>query len=161
MGARTSARESALQMLFAMDSRQVSAELAIRQYFREFPGDPELDPDPEGRSYAEAIVRGFGDRAEEVDEHIRGASRNWRMERMSKVDRNLIRLGAWELLANPKVPRAVIIDEAVELAKRYGTAESSKFVNGVLDRIAEDCGRIDEPLPERAVKPVNTGDGTP
>ena len=62
---------------------------------------------------------------------------------MSRVDRNLLRVTTWELLVKPEVPRAVILDEAVELAKRFGTAESGAFVNGVLDRIAEDLGRID------------------
>ncbi|HEY3236115.1 MAG TPA: transcription antitermination factor NusB, partial [Polyangiaceae bacterium] len=68
---------------------------------------------------------------------------NWRLERMTRVDRNVLRIGAWELLSRSDVPRAVILDEAVELAKRYGTEESGAFVNGVLDRIADDCGRFD------------------
>jgi N utilization substance protein B len=63
---------------------------------------------------------------------------------MSRVDRNLLRLGTFELMFKPDVPRAVILDEAVELAKAYGTDESSSFVNGVLDRIADDIGRKDE-----------------
>ena len=65
-------------------------------------------------------------------------------ERMSRVDRNLLRLGAWELVARKDVPRAVILDEAVELAKAYGTEESPAFVNGVLNRVADDVGRRDE-----------------
>jgi N utilization substance protein B len=64
---------------------------------------------------------------------------------MARVDRNVLRLGAWELLHRKEIPRAVILDEAVELAKRYGSDDSQKFVNGVLDRIADDCGRQDEP----------------
>jgi transcription antitermination factor NusB len=69
---------------------------------------------------------------------------HWRLERMSRVDRNLLRLGAWELVARKDVPRAVILDEAVELAKAYGTEESPAFVNGVLNRVADDVGRRDE-----------------
>jgi N utilization substance protein B len=64
---------------------------------------------------------------------------------MAKVDRNVLRLGTWELLRRTDVPRAVILDEAVELAKAYGTEESSAFVNGVLNRVAENLGRKDEP----------------
>ena len=68
-------------------------------------------------------------------------------ERMGRVDRNLLRLGTWELMFNPQVPRAVVLDEAVELAKSFGTEESSSFVNGVLDRVANDLGRKDEKTP--------------
>jgi N utilization substance protein B len=78
-----------------------------------------------------------------VDEAIRKASTNWRIERMARVDRNVLRLGAWELIHHTEVPRAVILDEAVELAKRYGSEESGAFVNGVLDRVAENLGRVD------------------
>jgi N utilization substance protein B len=63
---------------------------------------------------------------------------------MARVDRNVLRIGAFEIVHRPEVPRAVIIDEAVEMAKRFGTADSGAFVNGVLDRIADDCGRVDD-----------------
>ncbi len=138
MGARTSGRESALQMLFAAEASGGSAERVIATYWRETPGDPE------GRAYADGVVRGvLGDLAG-VDEIIRKASTNWRLERMARVDRNVLRLGAWELRKNQEVPRAVILDEAVELAKRFGSEDSGAFVNGVLDRIAEDLGRVDK-----------------
>jgi transcription antitermination protein NusB len=139
MGARTTAREAALQMLYALEASAGSAEQVIGDFWRELPGDPE------GRSYADDIVRGIAERGEAVDARIRTASKNWRLERMTRVDRNILRMGAWELEHSSAVPRAVIIDEAVELAKRYGTDESGAFVNGVLDRIADDCGRPPEP----------------
>ncbi len=137
MGARTTAREAALQMLYAVEATGGGAEHAIGDFRRELPGDAE------GRDYADQIVRGVSENPTHVDELIRTASKNWRVERMTRVDRNILRIGAWELEQSREVPRAVIIDEAVELAKRYGTEESSAFVNGVLDRIAEDCGRVD------------------
>ena len=87
------------------------------------------------------VARGPGARAGEIDEKIQAASLNWRLERMTRVDRTVLRLGAYELLARADVPSAVIIDEAVELAKRYGTGDSGAFVNGVLDRIAQLAGR--------------------
>jgi len=140
MGARTTAREAALQMLYALEASGGGAEQVIGDFWRELPGDPE------GRDYADAIVRGLAAGGETVDARIRAASKNWRIERMTRVDRNILRMGAWELEHRPEVPRAVIIDEAVELAKRYGTDESSAFVNGVLDRIADDVGRpVEEP----------------
>jgi N utilization substance protein B len=144
MGARTSGREAALQMLYALDSRRsedengsadVDVEQLIADYWREVPGDPE------GREFADALFRGVVDELDAVDERIRAASKHWRLERMSRVDRNVLRLGVHELSRTDDVPRAVIIDEAVELAKRFGAEGSSLFVNGVLDRIAEELGR--------------------
>jgi transcription antitermination protein NusB len=137
MGARTTAREAALQMLFAIDATGSDVDDAIRDFWRELPGDAE------GREYADQLVRGVREGAEKLDERIRAASQNWRIERMARIDRNALRLGAYELLTRSDVPRAVILDEAVELAKRFGSEESSKFVNGVLDRIADDLGRQD------------------
>ncbi|HEX9622597.1 MAG TPA: transcription antitermination factor NusB [Polyangiaceae bacterium] len=137
MGARTTGREAALQMLFALDVAGGGPAEVIYDYWRELPGDAE------GRGYADEIVSGVAAGVERVDACVRAASTNWRLERMNRVDRNILRLGAWELLERPEVPRAVILDEAVELAKRYGTEESGAFVNGVLDRIADDLGRAD------------------
>jgi N utilization substance protein B len=137
MGARTTGREAALQMIFALDANGGSAERVINQFWRETPGDPE------GREYAERMVRGVADGLEKIDATIRKASTNWRIERMARVDRNVLRLGAWELAQVDDTPRAVILDEAVELAKRFGSEDSGSFVNGVLDRIATDLGRVD------------------
>ncbi len=124
-------------MLFQVEAQGATADEAIRLFWRQF------DIDPEGRDYADAIVRGVSEAGPKLDEIIRKASAHWRVERMSRVDRNLLRLGAWELSASREVPRAVVLDEAVELAKTYGTEESSAFVNGVLNRIADDLGRAD------------------
>ena len=138
MGARTLGRESALQMLFAMEAGGGSAERVIAAFWRETPGDPE------GKDFADAAVRGVAGDLDKIDEVIRKASTNWRLERMARVDRNVLRLGAWELMHSRAVPRAVILDEAVELAKRFGSEESGAFVNGVLDRVATDVGRADK-----------------
>ncbi len=138
MGARHSGREAALQMLFQLEASGVSPDQAITLFWRTFE-----DADPEGKAYADACVRGVADNLDTIDKRVTAASQNWRLERMSRVDRNLLRLGTWELLYRSDVPRAVILDEAVELAKSFGTDESSGFVNGVLDRIATDVGRKD------------------
>jgi N utilization substance protein B len=126
-------------MLFQLEGSGVSSEQAIELFWRTFE-----DADPEGKPYADAIVRGVADNLDGIDKKVTAASQNWRLERMSRVDRNLLRLGTWELMFRSDVPRAVILDEAVELAKSFGTDESSGFVNGVLDRIAENLGRRDE-----------------
>ncbi|WP_394827202.1 transcription antitermination factor NusB [Pendulispora albinea] len=137
MGARHSGREAALQMLFQIEASGAGAEEAIALYWRNFEGEPE------GRAYAEEIVRGVAEKTEALDARIASASKHWRLERMGRVDRNLLRAGTWELENRQDVPRAVILDEAVELAKAYGSESSSSFVNGVLDRIAEELGRKD------------------
>ncbi|MBX3191771.1 MAG: transcription antitermination factor NusB [Labilithrix sp.] len=138
MGARRSGREAALQMLFQLEASGVTPAQAIELFWRTFE-----DADPEGRAYADTIVGGVGENLAAIDQRVTAASQNWRLERMSRVDRNLLRLGTWELMFRADVPRAVVLDEAVELAKAFGTDESSAFVNGVLDRIATDLGRKD------------------
>jgi N utilization substance protein B len=148
MGARTAAREAALQMLFSADLGSHPAEATVQNFWREFPGDPE------GRAYADAAVRGVLEQKDAIDARVRKASQNWRLERMTAIDRNVLRLGTWELVNRPDVPRAVIIDESVEIAKRYGGKESASFVNGVLDRIADDSGRSDEPRAPRSAAPA-------
>jgi len=125
-------------MLFAIEATSGDVDDAIRDFWRELPGDAE------GRDYADQLVRGVRQDLEKLDERIRSASQNWRLERMARIDRNALRLGTYELLTRTDVPRAVILDEAVELAKRFGSDESSKFVNGVLDRVADDLGRRDD-----------------
>ena len=124
-------------MLFQMEASGASAEQAVTLFWRSFEGDPE------GRAYADAAVQGVSDNLPSIDTRIKEASAHWRIERMARVDRNLLRLGTWELEHRKDVPRAVILDEAVELAKSFGTEDSSAFVNGVLDRIADALGRKD------------------
>ena len=131
-------------MLFQIEASGVDAEKAITLFWRNF------EADPEGRSYADEVVTGIGEKLTEVDAAITAASSNWRIERMTRVDRNLLRLGTWELLFRPDVPRAVVLDEAVELAKSYGTDESSAFVNGVLNQIGE---RVRQSEPRRSDRP--------
>ena len=143
MGARRSGREAALQMLFSIEATGAAPDEAIPFFWNNFEGDPE------GRAYADALVRGTVEHRADLDARITAASTNWRIERMSRVDRNLLRLGTFELAHRPDVPRAVILDEAVEMAKAFGSEDSSVFVNGVLARIADDLGRADLDTPEK------------
>ncbi|MDP9002547.1 MAG: transcription antitermination factor NusB [Myxococcota bacterium] len=147
MGARHSGREAALQMLFQMEASGVSADEVIALFWRSFGADA----DPEGRAYAEAAVHGVGADTEKLDAHIAAASAHWRIERMARVDRNVLRLGTWELQHRLDVPRAVVIDEAIELSKAFGSDESSAFVNGVLNRIADTLGRSADKQDDEAV----------
>lgn len=129
-GTRRRAREAALKILYQLDLGGGAAEAAIAAYWDCF------DLEAEGDEYAGELVRGFDADRELVDETIRSASTRWRLERMAAVDRNVLRIGAYELLRCEDVPTSVVIDEAIELAKRFGAEESSAFVNGLLDRIA-------------------------
>ncbi len=138
---RRTGRAYALQLLYARDGDPSTdvVEVAGR-----WASDLELEVDGPAQAFARELVAAAVARAAEVDELITSASKNWRIDRMSRVDRNILRLGACELLAFRDVPVKVVINEAVELAKRFGTAESSAFVNGVLDRIATAVGRSPE-----------------
>lgn len=122
-------------MLYSIEVSGDSVEAVIREFWRELPGEAE------GRAYADELVRGAAAGFEDADRRIQAASEHWRLERMARVDRNVMRLAVWELLHRPDVPRAVILDEAVELAKRFGGDNSGAFVNGVLSRVADECGR--------------------
>jgi N utilization substance protein B len=152
MGARSGGRAVALQVMFALDAigaldaehrATLDVDNALVRYWASFE-DQEAQTEgfePDARVFGDALVRDLVARLEEVDATIRKCSTNWRVERMPRVDRNVARIGSFELMARPEVPRAVIIDEAVELAKRFGGDESAKFVNGVLERVADEAGR--------------------
>ncbi len=135
MGARRKGREAALQMLYQLDVSDVSAAQAIQYFWATLAGSRE------GEEFANDLVRGYYDARQEIDETIRSVSQHWRLERMTRVDRNILRLATFELTKLPDVPRRVTLNEAVELAKRYGSEGSAGFVNGVLDRIASDLGK--------------------
>jgi N utilization substance protein B len=138
---RRSGRAYALQLLYARDN-DTGADVA--NMAGNWADAFELEVEADALSFARELVAAASARSSEIDELIAAASRNWRIDRMSRVDRNILRLGACELVAFANVPVKVIINEAVELAKRFGTAESSAFVNGVLDRIAGAVGRRPE-----------------
>jgi transcription antitermination protein NusB len=140
-GSRRSGRAYALQLLYARDN-DAGTDLsgAVGDWAHAF----ELEIEFEAQEFAKDLVAKATANTAKIDELIASSSKNWRLERMSRVDRNILRLGATELVASPDVPVKVVINEAVELAKRFGTAESSAFVNGVLDRIAAAVGRSPE-----------------
>lgn len=144
MGVRRRARECALQMLYQIDASDASAEDAIRLFWSSLGEgmDPSITEGVQAsRDFANMLVRGWAARRDEIDEVIKRGSQNWRLERMSRVDRNVLRLGAFEILALGDVPRKVTLNESIELAKKFGAEGSASFVNGVLDRIASEQGK--------------------
>jgi len=129
MGRRTKARECAFQMLYQWDATAEPLEHLALGFWRV------RSTTPETQARAEALARGTIAHSERIDALLVAAARNWRLDRMAAVDRSILRLGSYELLAEPQTPAAVVIDEAIELAKRFGEADSAGFVNGVLDAI--------------------------
>jgi N utilization substance protein B len=140
-GSRRAGRAFALQLLYARDG---DATTDVAMQAADWSAAFDLEVDDGAQEFARELAAAASTRATELDELIAGSSKNWRIDRMSRVDRNILRLGACELVAFREVPVKVVINEAVELAKRFGTAESSAFVNGVLDRIATAAGRTPE-----------------
>lgn len=130
MRKRTKAREFALKILYQADMTRREAKVSAENFWNEIEA-----VDKTVKKFANNLVLGAGSRLEEIDEKITTYATNWQMKRMAAIDRNLLRLGVYELLYCPDVPPKVTINEAVELAKRYGDTESSKFVNGILDKI--------------------------
>ena len=136
MGSRTKARECALQALYQLDTSDGDAREAVRGVLAHFDeADPEK-PDADTGRFADELVRGVQSERAAIDELIQKSSTHWKLDRMARVDRNILRLAVYEILRRADVPVRVTLNEAIELGKKYGSEESSSFVNGVLDRIA-------------------------
>ena len=133
-GIRSRGRAYALQVLYALDlNERPSAADEADLIWRSF----ELDLSAESIDFASKLACAARDHIESLDETITEVSKNWRLERMGRVDRNILRLATYELRESHDVPAKVVINEAVELAKSFGAEEAPAFVNGVLDRIAQ------------------------
>jgi transcription antitermination protein NusB len=133
MGTRRKSRELALQMLFQSDMGKQTAEQVRRTFWAEHRAASE-----EVRGFADDLFRVAVDRVAEIDGLIERHAEHWRMERMAAVDRNLLRTAVAELLSYPETPRAVVINEALEIARKFSSPESVQFVNGVLDSIGKE-----------------------
>jgi N utilization substance protein B len=141
MGQRRRGREAALQILYSLDVQpELGAEPAIARFYGSFVEEA-ASAAGEGRAFVERLVRGVVEHLADIDARISGASLHWRLERMARVDRNLIRLAVYEMLFCDDIPGKVAINEAIEIAKRFGERETPAFVNGVLDRVLEDQPR--------------------
>jgi len=141
LGRRRQAREYALQMLFQIDVTDASPD----DVFHDFWNRHRVDADT--REFSETLVLGVHRDRDTLDGFIRECAVHWRIERMAVVDRNVLRMAVHELQAQPATPPAVIIDEAIEVAKKFGSEDSGSFINGVLDAI------------RRRLADTNRGDG--
>lgn len=133
-GTRRKAREAALQMMFSADVTHPETEVLTRDYWGEL-GDAETDE--KTRSFANNLVSGARNNLGVIDDRIRTRAEHWRIERMAIVDRNVLRLAVYEFLFED-TPHTVVINEALEIARRFSSFEATQFINGVLDAIKLD-----------------------
>ncbi len=127
MGQRRKARELALKALFDWDFTNNSPRIIMDHLVHDY------QPEPEVLQYAQALIETFSLNQMEIDKEIEAHASNWKLARMASVDRNIIRLGVTEILHMTDIPKTVTINECLEVAKKYGTADSPLFINGVLD----------------------------
>ena len=135
MRGRSQSREYALQMLYQFDLRHADHQQILAEFWQENQAPDEI------KSFANQLFTGTAQHLAELDPLIAAYANNWDLKRMAVIDRNILRLGAFELLHAADVPPKVCLNEAIELAKRYGDAESSKFINGILDTIHKSHAR--------------------
>ena len=131
MRRRTRARQLALEVMYQADLRREDGREIAKSYLRDMKEDADL------LDFARTLIAGSCEHLEELDEHIRNAAENWVISRMAAVDRNILRLAVFELAHMDDIPPKVSIDEAIELAKQFGSEESGQFVNGILDKVKE------------------------
>lgn len=136
MGNRRKSRELAVQALYRVEITGDESAEGLERLWQHFEGPIDA------RSFAVELVSGVRESRERIDALLRGAAENWSLERLSRVDLNVLRVAAYELLCSPDVPPRVAIDEAIEVARRFGGEESAHFVNGVLDAVARSVGRV-------------------
>jgi len=132
MRKRTKAREYVLQMLYQVDITQGNWQETLKNFWET---NEEQDVSLELKDFSAELLGGVVEHMQEIDQKISKYAANWQLERMAFVDRNIMRLGCFELIFREDIPPKVTINEAVELAKKYSGSESSKFVNAILDQI--------------------------
>jgi N utilization substance protein B len=136
MGLRRDAREAAIQFLYQLDAhRPENIEGALEEFWKQNEAKPAV------REFAGNLLRGVREKLPEIDARLRTLADNWDFERLATVDRNILRLALYEMLFQPEIPPVVSINEAIEIAKKFSTAESGKFVNGLLDRVKKELLR--------------------
>lgn len=138
MGSRRESREIALQFLYQWDT-QSKYPVEQKESLKRFWSMQEFNP--AAKKFTEELVKGLLDHQEAIDTKIKAHAENWEFHRIAVVDRNILRLAIYELLFRDDIPPVVSINEAIELAKKFSTEDSGRFVNGVLDRVKKDLSR--------------------
>ncbi|HXQ23218.1 MAG TPA: transcription antitermination factor NusB [Candidatus Acidoferrales bacterium] len=142
MGARRKGRELAVQALYQIDVTGEASVAALKLFFER------ADAGSRAKEFSAALVAGVHEQQTRIDELIAQVSEHWRFERLSRVDLNVLRVAAFELMTHG-APTSVVLDEAIEIARRFGTEESAVFVNGILDQIAARLGVKEEAAERR------------
>jgi N utilization substance protein B len=142
---RRKGRELAVQALYQLEIRKDTSAEMLAAFWEQ------CEAGPRARAFAADLVEGVRSGREEIDAQIDRASQNWKLDRLSAVDLSVLRVATYELLHTREVPTSVVLDEAIEVARRFGTTESAEFVNGVLDCIAGQLG-VKEAAGEEATK---------
>jgi N utilization substance protein B len=136
MGTRRKSRELALQMLFQLDMGKQSPEQVRKTFWSE-----RKEMDESVRGFADDIFRLATERGDEIDKVIESHAQNWRMERMAAVDRNVMRAAVAEFIGYPQTPAPIIINEALEIARKFSSPEAVNFINGVLDSVSKELAK--------------------
>jgi len=146
---RRQGREIALKIIYSLQDQEGEVETTLTDFWQNFRfkndvlGEPVEGADAalpfEVQRFAEELILGVADNLEQIDQTIEEHSTNWALDRMARVDLSLLRMATYELLFRPEIPTSVVINEAIEVGKRYGTKETPAFVNGILDKISRIC----------------------
>ncbi|OQY20167.1 MAG: transcription antitermination factor NusB [Desulfobacteraceae bacterium 4572_35.1] len=146
LGTRRNGREYALKILYSLYDQEDPLDVVMSDFWKNFrfsadvlgePEDENTPLEPEVINFTEQLVLGVYDNLEQIDKILLSTSKNWALDRMPRLDLSLMRLACYELMWMPQTPAGVVINEAIEIAKRYGTKDTPAFLNGVLDKIAK------------------------
>lgn len=146
LGTRRNGREYALKILYSLYDQEEPIDVVLRAFWQNFrfqedilgePAQIDTPLSPDVIEFTEQLVLGVYENLEEIDKMLVSISKNWALDRMPRLDLSLMRLACYELVWTPKTPSGVVINEAIEIAKRYGTKDTPAFLNGVLDKVAK------------------------
>jgi N utilization substance protein B len=136
LGIRRQGRESALQVLYQIDLTQREIDESLNLFWKNFTSTEEA------RDFCGRLVRGVAEHADKINSIIDQCAQHWKMTRMTRIDRNILRMAVYELLYCQDIPPKVTINEAVEIGKRFGSEDSGAFINGILDKISHDLDTL-------------------
>lgn len=153
MGKRREGREATIQYLYQLDLNSQDLTARPEDFWKLQTGEDGRELEPATRAYAEQLVAGVTQHLGELDQVIEKYAANYKLERIAVVDRNILRLALYEMFHCPDVPPVVAINEGIEIAKRFGSEESGRFVNGILDRARGEVKRPPRQAPDRERRP--------